>query len=113
VAQVRAEVKSQRALREWDMAEFYAKNEYYGAAKHYLTKVTTEFPDTKLAQEANVKLAEYKTLPDNPDPPFEWIANLLPESKKNGPTLPKNVAPATPVDTPQNVANGEDESPYR
>ncbi len=52
VVQVRADIRNQRALREWDMAEFYAKNSYYGAARHYYAKVIEDYPDTKLAEQA-------------------------------------------------------------
>ena len=102
VVQVRAEIRSQRALREWEMAEFYAKNEYYGGARHYFTKVVEDFPETKLAAESGRRLEEFQGEPDNPDPPFEWLVNLLPTSKKDGPTIPKNVqnvAERTPSNT--------------
>jgi len=91
VVQVRAEIRSQRALREWEMAQFYAKNEYYGAARHYFAKVVNDYPDTKLAAESRSRLEQFKDKPDNPDPPFEWLVNLLPASKKEGPTIPKDI----------------------
>lgn len=104
VVQVRADIRAQRALREWEMAEFYAKNSYYGAARHYFTKVVDEYPETKLAEASRGRLDEFKNEPDNPDPPFEWLVNLLPASKKDGPVLPKNV---------QNVAAKPDGSTTR
>ena len=30
--------------------------------------------------------------PDNPTPPFEWLVNLMPQSTREGPVLPKNMA---------------------
>ena len=87
IVQARAEIRNQRALREYDLAEFYAKNDYFGAARHYYDKVVEEYPDTRLAEQSRDRMSEYQELPDNPDPPFEWLVNLLPESKKDGPKI--------------------------
>ncbi len=87
IMQVRAEVRNQRALREYEMGEFYAKNEYYGAAEHYYAKVIDAYPDTKLAEVSRTRIDEYKDLPPNPDQPFEWLVKLLPQSKKEGPVI--------------------------
>ncbi len=66
--QVRAEIRNQRALREYDMAEFYAKNDYYGAARHYYDKVVEEYPDTKLAEQSRDRMStSYQDRPANPD----------------------------------------------
>jgi outer membrane protein assembly factor BamD (BamD/ComL family) len=114
VAQVRADVRSQRALREWDTAEYYARLEYYGAAKHYYAKLIKNYPETKLAQESLAKIETYKTLPDNPEVPFQWVADLLPASKKEGPVIDKslkNLAKA-PAST-EKVASSDDAIPVR
>jgi outer membrane protein assembly factor BamD (BamD/ComL family) len=87
VVQVRADIRGQRALREWEMAEWYAKNSYYGAARHYYAKVIDDYPDTKLAEMSKGRVTEYAAEPATPTPPFEWVAKLLPESKKVGPTI--------------------------
>jgi hypothetical protein len=31
-------------------------------------------------------------LPDNPTPPFQWLVDILPASKKEGPVIPKEMA---------------------
>ncbi len=87
VVQVRAEVRTQRALREYDMAEFYAKNEYYGAARHYYTKVVEDYPDTKLAEQSRTKMTGFAAEPANPTPTFQWLVDILPASKKSGPQI--------------------------
>ncbi len=92
VVQVRASINQQRAQREWDMAEYYAKGEYYGAARHFYEKIEKEYPDTKLAQESRAKLEQYKDAPANPTDPFEWLVNLFPASTKEGPVLPQPVS---------------------
>ena len=110
VVQVRADVRTQLALREWEMAEFYAKNEYYGAARHYYAKVIDDFPETKLADLSREKVTEFAAEPANPTPPFEWLVNILPASKKSGPTVAPTLpaATSTPV-----VAQGDDGSVSR
>ncbi len=104
VVQVRAGIRDQRALREWDLAEYYAKGKYYGAAKHYYAKVVDEYPETQLAQEATGRIEKYKAEPDTPKQPFEWLVNILPQSTREGPVLPKNLSKPTPQAT-TNVAN--------
>jgi outer membrane protein assembly factor BamD (BamD/ComL family) len=99
VVQVRASINQQRAQREWDMAEYYARGEYYGAARHFYEKIAKEYPETKLAQESRSRLEQYRDEPANPTDPFEWLVNLLPESTKEGPVLPPPTTsqPATAV----------------
>ena len=91
VAQVRGGIAAQRALAEWKMAEYYDKGKYYRASRHFYDKIVKEYPDTQLAQESRARLEQIKDEPDNPTPPFEFITKWLPESKKEGPVLPKNV----------------------
>lgn len=102
VVQVRAGIRDQRALRQWDMAEFYARGEHYGGARHYYEKVVKDYPETKLAQESRGKMGQYKGLPDNPPQPFQWLADLLPATKKEGPVIPKNLL--TPASDVSNTA---------
>lgn len=90
VVQVRASVRDQRALRDFDLAEYYSKGKYYAASRIYYTKVAEKYPDTKLAQEARSRLDKYKNEPDAPAQPLEWLVNVLPQSKREGPSLPKN-----------------------
>lgn len=105
VVQVRAEVRTQRALREFDMAEFYAKNEYYGAARHYYAKVVEDYPDTKLAEQSRTRMTEFSAEPANPTPTFQWLVDILPASKKSGPqiSIPTGAQTAT-----QNVASASE-----
>jgi hypothetical protein len=97
LVQVKAEIRAQRALRGWNMAEYYAKNDYYGAARHYYAKVVEEYPGTKLAEQSKARMDEFKAEPDNPDPPFEWLVDLLPASKKEGPVVPAMASRPTNV----------------
>jgi outer membrane protein assembly factor BamD (BamD/ComL family) len=94
VVQVRASINQQRAQREWDMAEYYAKGEYYGAARHFYEKIAKDFPDTKLAQESRSRIEQTKDKPDNPTDPFQWLVDLLPASTKDGPVIPTAATPS-------------------
>ncbi|HEV3025257.1 MAG TPA: tetratricopeptide repeat protein [Pirellulales bacterium] len=91
VVQVRAGIRDQRALRQWDMASFYDRGQYYAAAKFYYEKVVKDYPETKLAQDCRKRMGEIKELPDNPTRPFDWLVKILPESKKEGPVVPKKL----------------------
>jgi outer membrane protein assembly factor BamD (BamD/ComL family) len=104
VVQVRADVRAQRALREYEMAEFYAKNEYYGAARHYYSKVIDKYPETKLAEVSRSRMDEFAAEPATPTPPFQWIVDLLPTSKKLGPSI-------TPIDPSSLPADSVAEAP--
>jgi outer membrane protein assembly factor BamD (BamD/ComL family) len=92
VAQVKAGIRDQRALREWDMAEYYAQGKYYRASRMYYEKVVKDYPETRLAQESRSRLDQYKALPDSPTPPMQWLVDILPASKREGPVIPKEVA---------------------
>ncbi len=56
-------------------------------ARHYYAKVIDDYPDTKLAEMSKGRVTEFAAEPATPTPPFEWVAKLLPESKKVGPTI--------------------------
>ena len=91
VVQVRASINAQRAQREWDMAEFYAKGKYYGASRHFYAKIVDDYPETQLAQESRSRLEQIRTEPDNPADPWAWLVGMFPASKREGPVLPKTV----------------------
>ncbi|MFV2065683.1 MAG: outer membrane protein assembly factor BamD [Pirellulales bacterium] len=80
ITKMRAEVAAQRALRNWKMAEYYAKGSHYGAAKHYYQKLIETHPETKLAEQARTELDKIGKLPDEPPQRLEWLVNLFPES---------------------------------
>ncbi len=85
--QARAEIRAQRALREYNTAEFYYKTKHYGSAKIYYASVIRDYPDTRLAQESSDKIDSCKGLPDVPTPTFQWLVDILPASKKEGPVI--------------------------
>jgi outer membrane protein assembly factor BamD (BamD/ComL family) len=113
VVQVRADVRAQRALREYDTGEYYAKLEYYGAARHYFSKVVHDYPDTKLAQQSRARMDEFTTEPDNPTPPFDWLVKWLPESTKEGPTLKEVKAVSSAPSVAQAPGSSSPPNPVR
>jgi outer membrane protein assembly factor BamD (BamD/ComL family) len=88
VLQMRAEIEAQQALRVWNRAEFYARRDYYGAAKFYYDRIVKEYPTTRMAEEARSRLAEYQGQPDTPTPPLEMLANAVGLGGPEAPTAP-------------------------
>ena len=82
VIQMRAELAAQRALREWEIAEYYAKGKHYGAARFHYERLVEKYPQSKLAQQAKVRLADYQDRPSNPAQ-LDWLVNLFPESQRS------------------------------
>ena len=89
IVQTRASLNAQRAKREWDMAEYYAKGKYFGASRHFYEKIIEEYPETQLAQESRARMETIKGEQAVPDDPFIWLTRWFPESKREGPVLPK------------------------
>lgn len=105
VVGVRADVRHQRALRDFELAEYYDTGKYFGASRMYYDRIAKEYPDTKLAEESRKRLDLIKELPANPEQPLDWLVAWLPKSKREGPSLPKDFVP-----TATNVANRSDPS---
>ncbi|OHB80788.1 MAG: hypothetical protein A2W31_09010 [Planctomycetes bacterium RBG_16_64_10] len=86
IEKMQAEVAAQEALRDWRMAEYYAKGRHYRAARHYYQKLVDTHAHTKLAERAQVELAK---LPDRPEAPtgrLAWLDNLFSERRTQAAT---------------------------
>jgi len=90
IAQTRAELRHQEALRDFQTAQYYEKGKYYGASKMYYENVAKTYPDTKLAVESKTRIGEIAQYPASPEPMFSWVQDLLPASKKYGPDVKMN-----------------------
>ena len=77
----------QQAVRDYSVAEYYQKNKYYGASKVYYENVATKYPDTRLAQEARARIEDVRDKPPVPVNHLQWLVDVFPESKKQGPTI--------------------------
>ena len=78
-----AQVSSNLALRDLELAEFYSTKGYHGAARSYYNQVLDEYPHTDVAQKAESQIEEIKDESQNPTPRFVWISSLFPESRKD------------------------------
>ena len=87
VVQSRGEIRANKALREFQLAQFYDNGKYYGAARVHYENVAKQFPDTKMAETALARIEQVKGEPANPTPVFGWVEEVLPQSKKKGPTI--------------------------
>jgi outer membrane protein assembly factor BamD (BamD/ComL family) len=103
VVGVRADIRHQRALRDFELAEYYDTGKYFGASRMYYDRIAKEYPDTRLAAESRKRLDTIKDLPATPEQPLDWLVAWLPKSKREGPSLPKDFSP-----TPVSVANRSD-----
>jgi outer membrane protein assembly factor BamD (BamD/ComL family) len=69
----KAEVRAQRAYREWHTAQFYEKGEYYAAARFYYNVLVKDYPGTEFARQAEERLAQIAPEPDNPPDRFAFL----------------------------------------
>lgn len=74
----KAELKAQRALREWNTAEYYRRGTYGDAARFYYRKVIDEYPGTEFAKQAEQKLVEIANMPAAPHDYFAFVNKVLP-----------------------------------
>ena len=78
-----AQVSSNLAMRDLELAEFYSAKGFHGAARNYYNLVLDEFPHTDVAQKAENQIEEIKDELPEPTPRFVWISSLFPESRKD------------------------------
>ncbi|MEX0585838.1 MAG: outer membrane protein assembly factor BamD [Pirellulales bacterium] len=74
----RKEVRAQKALRDFSLAEYYARGSHYRAARQYYTEVIQEYPNSSFAEQARTRLAEYKDKPEVSSHPLEFMTRWLP-----------------------------------
>ena len=61
------------------MAKRFDRRAEYGAAKHYLTSLAAEYPDTPFGERARQRLREIGGEPDVPEQPLGWLVAMFPE----------------------------------
>jgi len=76
------QVKTGLAQRDYQMAKYYERKGYYGAAKIYHERVVNDFNRTPLAEKANQRLADIKDKPPTPAPRFTWLSSLFPDDEE-------------------------------
>jgi len=70
------------ALRDWSVAQYYDKNQYYGAARLYYQAVIQEYPTTRAAEAARQRLEEIKDRPAEPPNYFKWLTYVFESNKR-------------------------------
>jgi outer membrane protein assembly factor BamD (BamD/ComL family) len=73
----KGEIHAQQALRDWTIAQFYEKGEHYASAKVYYNDIVKSYPQTKIAEAAETRLAAIGPLPDNPPDHFKFLADIF------------------------------------
>jgi outer membrane protein assembly factor BamD (BamD/ComL family) len=73
----KGEIHAQQALRDWSVAQFYEKGEHYASAKLYYNDIVKTYPETKLAEAAQTRLAAIGPLPDVPPDRFKLLADIF------------------------------------
>ncbi len=76
---IKEEIVNKRAERDWKMAQYYEKQEYYGAARFYYDSLIKTYPQTQVALAAEKRMAEIGSLPSQPPPRLAWLTSLVPE----------------------------------
>jgi outer membrane protein assembly factor BamD (BamD/ComL family) len=68
------EVHMRRARREWEMGEYYLKNENYRSARIYYQTILEEYSDTPFRKPALERMNELASMPDKGPNRFIWLA---------------------------------------
>jgi len=116
--ETRQMLRGQRALRELELARYYDRLKYYGAAKRHYTEVAKQWPQTPLAEQANERMAQLAEEPDNPPSMLARaqtaLAAMIPGGAPPVSDTPAAapVSPSQPVQPPYNVA-GQPVAPPR
>ncbi|MCA9121949.1 MAG: outer membrane protein assembly factor BamD [Planctomycetaceae bacterium] len=74
-----ARIRYLKAERDWLMAKRFDRRAEYGAAKHYLTALVAEYPETPFGERSRQRLREIGGEPDIPEQPLSWLVAMFPE----------------------------------
>ena len=78
-----AQVISNLALRDIEVAEFYEAKGFNGAARRYYDRVLQEFPQTREAAQAQEQFEEIEGTPSNPPPRLTWLSSVFPDTRED------------------------------
>ena len=112
LAEVDAMLKKEIATRDFQMAQHFDGIEEYGSARMYYARVMKEYPQTPLAEQSKVRLAEIGGEPERPTSMFEPVLELLPENSERTkmatvPLVKPTESPIGPVRTDIMTAFGQ------
>jgi len=77
LVQTKNGIDNEKARRDWTIAQYYDKKEYFGAARYYYRIVIEDHPRTRYAQMAEDRLEQIKDQPNNPPQRFKWLTDLF------------------------------------
>ena len=77
IVETRAEIREQRAEREFAAAQFWEKKGAFGSARIYYHEILNSYPGTHYASLAQERLDAIKAEPDNPPKHFQWLADIF------------------------------------
>jgi outer membrane assembly lipoprotein YfiO len=70
-------IREGHAQRELEVAEYYSRTSYYGAAAQHYRQVIEDYPDTPSAAIARQRLVEIQDKPARPPQRLKWITDAL------------------------------------
>jgi outer membrane protein assembly factor BamD (BamD/ComL family) len=78
IVEARNEIVEEQAQRDQYLARYYEKRKEYRAARYYYQLIIQDYPTTRAAEQARVRLAEIADRPDKPKNHFSWLTNMFP-----------------------------------
>jgi outer membrane protein assembly factor BamD (BamD/ComL family) len=111
LAEIDGMLKKELATRDYQMAQHFDGIKHYGSARIYYARVMNEYPNTPLAEQSKVRLAEIGGEPETPTSIIEPVLEFLPENSERTKmaTVPliQPATPATPVRSEIMTASGD------
>lgn len=86
LAKAYKDIRMNRAIREWNLAQYRDRRQEFRAAKIQYRRVAEDFSDTSLGAQAEERLAQLGDAPDLPPQRLEWLAR--PFESKDGQQQP-------------------------
>jgi outer membrane protein assembly factor BamD (BamD/ComL family) len=77
IVDLRAQIRQQKAERQWAMAQFYETKRAYGAARIYYQNMIKDYPQTQVAEAAQQRLQAIKDFPAEPVDHFKWLTGTF------------------------------------
>lgn len=94
ILEIRQQLAASLAHRDWKLAQFYEGKSEYGAARYYYEQLIREYPTTRMAEQARVRIGTIADEPAVPPERFVWLEDLLPTNRK------ETIMMAQPIDDP-------------
>jgi TolA-binding protein len=81
VIDTRNTIVQEKAMRDWQIGQYYERKGYYGAARYYYQTLLKDYPRTEVAPVAQKRLGEIQSYPEKPPDYFWWLTGLF-ETKR-------------------------------